>query len=77
MKTYYYLATVSNATSCAVRVQIATEAPFEAMALALTQLANLRFYVTSVQELTAGQYFAPNVAPVCYDVQTRPVDMVG
>lgn len=67
MKTYYYLATVSNATSPAVRILTATAFPYEALASAATQLANYGFYVTSIQELTESQYFAPNVAPVCYD----------
>jgi hypothetical protein len=71
MKTYYYLATVLNATSPAVRVQTATKARIDAFAQASIALANSHFHVSSMQELTMEQYYAPNVAPVWCDVQVR------
>lgn len=71
MSTYYFLATVSNATAQAVRVQTATDHKVEAFAQAAIALSNAHFSVTSMQELTREQYYAPNVAPVWCDVQVR------
>lgn len=73
MKTYYYLATVANASSQAVRTLTCTSLPNEAFASAAISLANAGFVVTAMQELTEAQYFAPNVAPVCYNVGLLPV----
>lgn len=71
MTTYYFLATVANATSPAVRAQVATKLAVEAFAQAAILLSNTHFQVTSMQELTQDQYYAPNVAPVWCDVQVR------
>lgn len=73
MKMYYYLAIVSNATACAVRLQTASKKPCDAFAQAAIDLCNRGFMVTSMSELTSEQYFATNVAPTAYSVTLRPV----
>lgn len=66
MKTYYYLASVANATSQAVRVLTMARTHPEAFASAAIGLRNGGFVVTQMQELTEAQYFAPNQAPHAY-----------
>lgn len=73
MKTYYFLATVANATSQNVRTLTASDRANEAFASAAIALSNRGFVVTAMQQLTADQYFAPNVAPMSYDVEICPV----
>ncbi len=75
MKTRYYLATVNNATSPAVRCLAAVMYPYEALAIAAMELARQGFYVTGIQELNEEQYFAPNNAPHSSGVTVRPIPL--
>lgn len=70
---YYFLATVTNATSPCVRTLTIADCPTDAFASAAIGLSNYKLRVTAMQELTEAQYHAPNQAPMASAVQVQPV----
>lgn len=74
--TYYFLASIDNATSKAVRIlQASTVSRSDALAQAAISLSNAGYDVSAIQSMHADAYFAAVSAPVwCNnaDVSIRP-----